>query len=224
MNKAKKYVKVFLCSLILVIALIAPVTTGIGNKDLGTGQLRNQIDDRSFIPQWNEDLLNSINNAQDLSERDALSRSVWELNSAQNFSEAVESRSIADELAATLAEDSGSGYNKLTEMARNGYADLGTKVAGGHLVAAGDTQPVNAAQNPEWENYPGRGSSNDSSRDDNTYTAVPEPQNPVDNGQGGNTDNGGGGTVPDNPVVPAPAALILTAIGAAIARFLVQKK
>jgi hypothetical protein len=223
MNKAKKYAKVFICSLILVIALIAPVTTGISNKNQDTSQLRNQIDESSFIPQWNEDLLNSINNAQDASEKDTLSRSVWELNSAQNMSEtAADPTNIGNALADTLAQDSGSGYNKLTEMAQNGYADFGTKVVGGHQVEAGDTQSLNAAQNPEWEDYPGRSSSDDSSRDDNAYTVVPEPENPVDDGQGGNGDNGGG-TIPDNPVVPAPAALVLTALGGAIVRILVKR-
>ena len=219
MRTLAKYIKSFVCVLIVIAAIVAPVTGFVPQKGSGGVSAKNQIDESNFSPQWTDSVLD-FSNIQNNEPKESIHKAIWDF-SGQETAVVLDGTDKQNSFADILKNDSASGYDKLVEMARNGYADFGSQVV---TSSAYRSQGINASSQPVWNDSSGpRGRSDSGS---NGYTDVPATPGdpgtkPVDPGTGG-----GGITDPvdpppvDNPVVPAPPALLLALGGALlVARF-----
>jgi len=218
MRTVAKYIKSFVCVMIVIAALVAPVTGFVPQKGFGSVIAKNQIDQSNFSGQWADSMLD-FSNIQNSEPQESIHKAIWDFSS-QDTPVVINDTDTQNSFADILKDDSSSGYDKLVEMARNGYADFGSQVV---TSSAYRSQGPVASSQPVLNDFSGPGGRRGSGS--NGYTDV--PANPGDPGtKPVDPGNGGGGiTDPvdpppvnpppvDNPVVPAPPALLLVLGGA----------
>jgi hypothetical protein len=218
MKTVLRYTRIFLCLFVMVVVIIAPASTG-SSPAASISVSPNTIDATGLMSQWDQSLVEAAQADEPFAAK-SIQHDIWDFGDSKAGNEDVTLANFADEL------DQDTGYNKLTDMAQNGYADLSAGQTKGQSLAA-NTDLQARATPMQWGSdsspaYRDDGSS--STSNGNAYTTPPAPLLPVSDPGATEGDDGGASTDPGSTVVPLPAAAMLAGIGVATVNWLRRRK